>query len=77
MVVLDTLGSISILHADSAFVDYDGTAPAITFGRGNPNGELSGYKGQIYIDLDGVPGKVFYVKETPPYGTTKGGWQSK
>jgi len=74
--ILDTIGSVSALHAVIGD-DSQGTAPIIIIGRGNPNGSVFGFKGQMYIDLNGAPGKVLYVKETPPSGVTQGGWIAK
>lgn len=75
--IVDTAGSITgcrkAMDLDSRLPNY----PMFIWGIGKPEGSITAMVGTIYIDLEGVPGQVMWVKETGIYPYTKTGWRNK
>lgn len=49
--------------------------PSIRYGTGSPEGVLAGYRGNLYVDLNGGKGTTLYVKEADDGLNT--GWGAK
>ncbi|MBO0933344.1 M23 family metallopeptidase [Fibrella aquatilis] len=73
----DANGQTYVPVTNSLYEQAVGLAPGqFSFGNGSPEGTVAGNLGDIYAQLDGTPGSLYYVKATGAAGT-KTGWVAK